>query len=209
MKDHKNGLREAQRPLSTPDSKEPRSDGLSRENDHQVDGGETSRSGGNKEYWAPIPVNFIRDCRLSMDARWIGVVLASYANWQTRECYPLASTLRRVSGLGRDRVRNAVAELQGARQIKVSRRQIKGRFHTGHLDETYVSQYTGAHHPIEKDVNLLDIHKYDGEKRNTVMPVVKEIMDEVCRIFGFSKTLIGVWDEQGKLGYVKNLENQR
>ena len=81
--------------------------------------------------------------------------------------------------------------------------------HVGYLDGGYTAQYTGAHHPIEKDVNLSDIHEYDGEKRNIVMSVVKEITDEVCRIFGFSKTLHGVWDEQGKLGYVKNLENQR
>ena len=81
--------------------------------------------------------------------------------------------------------------------------------HAGYLDDGYVSQYTGVHHPIENDVNLLDIHEYDGEKRNIVMPVVKEIIHEVCRIFGFSKTLHGVWDKQGKLGYVKGLEGRR
>lgn len=73
----------------------------------------------------------------------------------------------------------------------------------------FTSRYTGGHQPIERDVNLSEVHEYDGDKRNIVIPIVKEIMDEICRIFGFSKTLAGVWDDGGKLSYVKGLENQR
>jgi hypothetical protein len=75
--------------------------------------------------------------------------------------------------------------------------------------EQAASEYTGSHQPIDRDVSLAEIHDYDGDKRNIVMPIVQEIMDEICRIFGFSKTLPGVWDEEGKLIYVKGLENQR
>jgi hypothetical protein len=41
------------------------------------------------------------------------------------------------------------------------------------------------------------------------MPLVKDMMDEICRIFGFSKTPPGAWDEKGYLSFVKGLESQR
>lgn len=71
------------------------------------------------------------------------------------------------------------------------------------------SKYVGPHEPVSRDVNLPDIHDFDGEKRNVVIPVVQDIMDEVSRIFGFSKAWAGLWDQTGKLAYVKGLENQR
>ncbi len=70
------------------------------------------------------------------------------------------------------------------------------------------SEYTGQHEPISRTINLSDIHEHDGEKRNIVMPVVADIMGEVYRIFGRS-TVSGLWGEDGKLLYVKGLENQR
>lgn len=71
--------------------------------------------------------------------------------------------------------------------------------------------YSGSHKPIIKDnVNLSEINSFDNkEKKNVVSPLVKEIMDEVSRIFGASKTLSGVWDENGYLTYVKGLEHLR
>jgi len=72
------------------------------------------------------------------------------------------------------------------------------------------SAYAGSHRPIEHDVRLSEIHAYnDREKRNIVSPIVKEIMDEVSRIFGLSETLRGVWDDKGYLYYVRGLENHR
>ena len=70
------------------------------------------------------------------------------------------------------------------------------------------SEYAGPHEPISRTINLSEIHDHAGDKRNTVMPVVVDIMDEVYRIFGLP-TARGLWDENGKLLYVKGLENQR
>jgi hypothetical protein len=69
--------------------------------------------------------------------------------------------------------------------------------------------YTGSHKPIDKTVPLEEIHDYNGNNRNIVMPIVKDTMDEICRIFGFSKTPPGAWDEKGYLSFVKGLESQR
>ena len=72
------------------------------------------------------------------------------------------------------------------------------------------SPYSGAHQPIERDVNLPGVCAYDSANRNIVIPAVKDVMDEVSRIFGFSKTVPGVWDASGRLGYVPpGLEHQR
>jgi hypothetical protein len=72
------------------------------------------------------------------------------------------------------------------------------------------SSYSGSHHPIERVVRLSEVHPYNSSERNIAMPVVKDIMDEVCRIFGFSKTPPGVWNQVGRLTYVPpGLEGQR
>jgi hypothetical protein len=55
---------------------------------------------------------------------------------------------------------------------------------------------------------MSEIHDYDGDKRNVVIPIVADMMDEVFRIFGLSAAS-GLWDENGRLTYVKGLENQR
>jgi hypothetical protein len=74
---------------------------------------------------------------------------------------------------------------------------------------TSTSAYAGSHDPIVRDVALAEIHDYDGPKRNIVTSPVQDIMDEVSRIFGLSKTPRGVWDEKGFLAYVKGLESSR
>jgi len=71
------------------------------------------------------------------------------------------------------------------------------------------SKYVGPHEPVSREVNLSEIHDFGGEKRNIVFPTVKDIMDEVSRIFGFSKAWPGLWDQAGKLAYVKNVESLR
>lgn len=71
------------------------------------------------------------------------------------------------------------------------------------------ASYTGSHEPIERKVRLDEIHDYDGDKRNIVIPVVGDIMGEVGRIFGLSQAPRNLWDESGYLWYVKGLEPQR
>jgi len=71
------------------------------------------------------------------------------------------------------------------------------------------SKYVGPHEPVTREANFSEIHDFDGEKRNVVIPVVQDIMDEVSRIFGFSMAWAGLWDQTGKLAYVRGLENQR
>ena len=46
----------------------------------------------------------------------------------------------------------------------------------------YTAQYTGDHHLIERNISLADIYDHAGSKRNIVMPVVQNIMDEIGRI---------------------------
>ncbi len=71
------------------------------------------------------------------------------------------------------------------------------------------SPYSGSHQRIKREVSLSEIYPYDGDKRNVVMPLVKDIMDEVCRIFGYPETPPGLWDEKGYLTYVKGAEYVR
>jgi len=70
------------------------------------------------------------------------------------------------------------------------------------------SDYAGSHEPIRRAVKLSEIHDHDSDKRNIAMAVVVDIMDEIFRIFGLPKAR-GLWDDTGKLTYVKGLENQR
>lgn len=77
------------------------------------------------------------------------------------------------------------------------------------LSDLALWSYSGAHRPVEKDVNLGDIFRWDGPDRDIVMPVVKDIMDEVYRIFGSRKTTHRLWDEKGYLTYVKGVEGMR
>jgi hypothetical protein len=72
------------------------------------------------------------------------------------------------------------------------------------------ASYTGAHQPITREVPLDEIHDYDDTgKRNLAMPVVRNIMEELGRIFGLSQVPPNLWDADGYLTYVKGLENQR
>jgi hypothetical protein len=68
--------------------------------------------------------------------------------------------------------------------------------------------YSGPSSPIERELRLSEIYAYDGDKRNIAMPIVKDIMAEVCRIFG-SAHPPALWDENGYLNYVKGLEGTR
>jgi Putative DNA-binding domain len=71
------------------------------------------------------------------------------------------------------------------------------------------ASYTGIHEPVRKKLELNSIHDYDGPKRNIVIPAVREIMEEVGRIFGLSQEPPNLWDHDGYLTYVKGMEAQR
>lgn len=68
--------------------------------------------------------------------------------------------------------------------------------------------YSGPSSPIERELRLSEVHAYDGDKRNVVMPIVKDIMAEVCRVFGGAYPP-ALWDESGYLEYVKGSEGTR
>jgi hypothetical protein len=68
--------------------------------------------------------------------------------------------------------------------------------------------YSGPSSPLERELRLSGIYAYDGDKRNIAIPIVKDIMAEVCRIFG-SAHPPALWDENGYLNYVKGLESTR
>jgi len=69
--------------------------------------------------------------------------------------------------------------------------------------------YAGGHEPLTREVTLEEIYDFDADRRNIVMPTVRDIMDEVGRIFGLSQAPSGLWDDHGYLLYVKGLESQR
>ena len=60
-------------------------------------------------------------------------------------------------------------------------------------------QYSGPHERIERIVPLMDIHSPDGPERNIVFPAVKELMNEVFRIFGIEKAPSVLWEADGKM----------
>jgi hypothetical protein len=71
------------------------------------------------------------------------------------------------------------------------------------------ARYSGHHEPLHRDVRLDDIHDHRGPQRNVVMPVVKDLVSEVCRIFGLSQVPPGIWNDSDELIYVKGLEGSR
>ncbi len=78
------------------------------------------------------------------------------------------------------------------------------------MDFRWSEGHYSPHEPIRREVELSDIHDYNGDKRNIVMDVVRDIIDEVYRIFGFTKAgAPKLWDDSGYILYVKGLENQR
>jgi Putative DNA-binding domain len=78
------------------------------------------------------------------------------------------------------------------------------------MDLRWSEGHYTPHEAILREVELSAIYDHDGDKRNVVINVVRDIIDEVYRIFGFSG--VGsprLWDENGYLIYVRGLENQR
>ena len=71
---------------------------------------------------------FLRDLTLSPDARWLGAVLATWANSE-RLAWPGIRTVRRVTGLGLNRLMVARAELVKSGHLLL----IRGRAGKGHF----------------------------------------------------------------------------
>ena len=69
--------------------------------------------------------------------------------------------------------------------------------------------YSGNHDPISREAPLSHIYDQDGPQRNIAMPLVRDIITEVCRIFGLSQVPAGIWNQLGELLYVKGLEDSR
>lgn len=69
--------------------------------------------------------------------------------------------------------------------------------------------YSGRHEPITRSASLGEIYDYDGPQRNIAMPIVEDIIAEVCRIFGLAKVPAGIWNQARELLYVKGLEGSR
>ena len=73
--------------------------------------------------------SFIRNTDLSGDAKLIGVIYAAFANQAAGKAFPSPATLKRLSGMGRNRVRAARNELvRGHYLAKVPQLAAKARF---------------------------------------------------------------------------------
>jgi len=70
---------------------------------------------------------YARNVRVSLGARGLYLVLASYADSQTRECYPTKNTLRYVCGLSNTTLTKYLDELKFAGMIEIRRERQKGR----------------------------------------------------------------------------------
>ena len=93
-----------------------------------MDNQDASDPGAKSSRFVQINVDFLRDTTLSADARLLGCVLATYANWEKR-AWPSLKTLRRITGLGINRLKSARAELVKRGYLKrVQGREQRGRF---------------------------------------------------------------------------------
>jgi hypothetical protein len=82
------------------------------------------RAGG----FVQIEIAFLREERLSADARWLGAMLATFAN-SDRLAWPGPRTLRSLTGMGISRVSAARAELARGGYLRVAQeRGQRGRF---------------------------------------------------------------------------------
>ncbi|MGB2633571.1 MAG: ATP-binding protein [Candidatus Acidiferrum sp.] len=121
-----------------------------------------------------------------------------HAGWL---CYELQRHLQLVKALLKDQEVSEIHVVLDFAHTEEFAMAMDLRWSEGH--------YT-PHEPIHRDVELSAIHDHDGDKRNIVMNVVRDIIDEIYRIFGFSKAgSPKLWDENEYLLYVKGLENQR
>jgi hypothetical protein len=77
-----------------------------------------------------LNIDFLRETSLSGEARWLGCVLATFANFE-RLAWPGLRTLRKLTGLGINRLKSARAELVARGYIKrVQPRAKRARFGT-------------------------------------------------------------------------------
>ncbi len=83
------------------------------------------------------------------------------------------------------------------------------RFHGSSFRGVIGSPYARPHKPVEREVVLRGVYPYDSDRRNIVMQDVKDVMEEVCRIFGYSPLPPTLWDRNGYLTYVKGTEGSR
>lgn len=70
-------------------------------------------------------------------------------------------------------------------------------------------EYPGQHKPIRRHVEVDGVPAFNGPERNIAAAVVKDVMEEVSRVFGYSRAIPGAWTQSGYLTYVKGIENQR
>ena len=118
-----------------------------------------------------------------------------WLSYELQRHLQLAKALLKEHGVSRLRVMMDFAHIEDF-AIAMDLRWSEGRY--------------SPHEPIRREVELSDIHDYNGNTRNVVMDVVRDIIDEVYRIFGFSKAgPPKLWDDSGYLLYVRGLENQR
>jgi hypothetical protein len=83
------------------------------------------------------------------------------------------------------------------------------RFHNLAFGQIAGSPYAGRHKPVEREVVLRGVYPYDSDRRNIAMPDVKSVMEEVCRIFGYSPLPGTLWTTNGYLEYVRGTEGSR
>ena len=121
-----------------------------------------------------------------------------HAGWLS---YELQRNLQLAKALLKEHATSGVHVLMDFEHIEEFSLAVGSQWSEGHYS---------PHEQIHRQVDLSDIHDYNGNKRNIVMDVVRDITDEVYRIFGFAKAgPPKLWDDNGYLLYVRGLESQR
>ena len=87
-------------------------------------------------------------------------------------------------------------------EFQVELNYIKGWVIVAHDYRSRIYEFQGRSKPIQRNILVRDIHS-NHENWNKVMPVVKDIMNEIANIFGMRTMLVKCWDENEELEYAK------
>ena len=141
-----------------------------------------------------VVLDGLRDTFLRKDRR----LHAGWVAYELQRQLQLAKALLKDSGV---RSIMAVVQLEHIQSLPIGFPSPDGQWMEDH-------RYVGPHEPISRVIKLSEIHDHDGEMRNVVISSVMDIMDEISRIYGQSKAR-NLYDENGRLLYVRGLESQR
>lgn len=86
------------------------------------------RTGERKKCYTWIPSDFLRDNRISTDARFLLSLLRTYTNHVNKPAYPTDATLRYITNWGRHRLAKALKEIRQISGTEFHLRKKAGKY---------------------------------------------------------------------------------